>query len=131
MSAEPELVVELDRPDWLPGETLTGRVRLGAALAASSGTLQLEVGWRTVSQGQADTGEVQAEEVPGESPAEKPFAAPLPAAPLSYEGKLLSIRWSVTARVSRLGGPAVTAEVPFRLGRAESQAIPTSPPSLT
>ena len=117
MSAEPELVVELDRPDWLPGETLTGRVRLGSELAASSGTLQLQVTWQTVSGGQKDSGEVPGEEVPGELPTEKPFAAQLPAAPLSYEGKLLSVRWSVTARVSRRGGPAVTAEVPFRLGR--------------
>jgi hypothetical protein len=122
VSAAPELVIELDRADWLPGETLTGRLRLGPALAEASGAVRVEAVWETVSEAQPDRGAVPVEERPGGSPAERPFEAKLPTAPLSYQGQLLSIRWSVTASVSRHGGPAATAEAPFRLGRAAAAA---------
>jgi hypothetical protein len=128
VSGAAELVIELDRGDWLPGETLRGRLRLSPALAAASGTVHVEVGWRTESDAQPDHGSVPAEEQPGASPEEWSFTATLPAAPLSYEGLQMSIRWHVTAQVTPAGGPAQTAEAPFRLGRVAPITAPAAPP---
>jgi hypothetical protein len=120
-----ELTVELDRTDWSPGETLTGRVRLSPELADAAGTLRVEVGWVSES-GAAEQEQDQqpAEEGPADGDGRR-FTFPLPPAPLSYEGVLMKLRWRVRAEVS-VGRRKTSAEATFRLGRV-APVVPLSP----
>jgi hypothetical protein len=119
-----ELTVELDRADWSPGETLTGRVRLAPELADAAGTLRVEVGWVSESGAEPEQDQQPAEEGPADGGGRR-FTFPLPPAPLSYEGVLMKLRWRVRAEVSA-GRRKASAEATFRLGRV-APVVPLSP----
>src|SRR5262245_1517491 len=109
------MTVELDRADWSPGETLTGRVRLSPELADAAGTLRVEVGWVSESGAEPEQDMQPAEEGPADGGGRR-FTFALPPAPLSYEGVLMKLRWRVRAEVS-VGRRKTSAEATFRLGR--------------
>jgi hypothetical protein len=96
--------IELEREEYEPGETLIGVVCLNPDLGTVDG-VEVRVGWRTEGKGNTDRGEVYREALavpPDVQPAHGAnlgFAVRLPAAPLSYDGVIVKIRWWVEARV--------------------------------
>ena len=84
--------------------------------------LEISVMWRTEGKGTEDFGVHFFDCVAGEKMHEaldRPqnhVCTTLPAAPLSYEGRLINIRWCVRLRLFLVDSRKITAEQPFYLG---------------
>jgi hypothetical protein len=132
--ADAALTVELDRERWQPGERLSGRLRLDAAWGAAA-AVRLELSWRAGDEPEpSDSGEGHSEVHTAEAgplfdAGERRFALPLPAAPLSYEGALVRIRWRLVAQAERADGQIAEIETPFLLGQVEPAAAPPAGPA--
>ncbi len=78
--------------------------------------------WRTEGKGTEDFGVHHFQSLPEEDLSEVcsgnpiPIVTTLPSSPLSYEGRLLSIRWCVRLRLYLKDGREFSAERPFTLG---------------
>ncbi len=84
--------------------------------------LEISVMWRTEGKGSEDFGVHFFDCVAGQDLHEviakhqNHVCTTLPAAPLSYEGRLISIRWCVRLRLFLVDSRKITAEQPFYLG---------------
>jgi hypothetical protein len=122
MNASP-LTIELDRTDYDPGETLTGRFTVDADVGPLVKNVEVAVYWITEGKGgedrayqyrqvrSAEAGPLVDEQGAGS------FAVPLPFAPLSYRGVLLKVLWQVRVKLTLVGGAVCEDSLPFRLGR--------------
>ena len=78
--------------------------------------------WCTEGKGSEDLGVHLFESVTREQLTERPLNQPrhvstvLPCYPLSYEGRMMKIRWCVRLRLYLSDGREITAEQPFYLG---------------
>jgi hypothetical protein len=96
--------IELEREAYQPGETLLGAVCLDPDLGIVD-SVEVRVCWRTEGKGNTDRGEVRREAlavpVGGLSPQGLTlgFSVRLPTGPLSYDGVIVKVRWSVEARL--------------------------------
>lgn len=84
------------RQAYRPGETLSGRV--GWQLDRRPRSLEIVLFWHTEGKGSRDSGVAErlVREDPGER-GEMKFSFTLPAAPVSFSGKLVGLIWSVEA----------------------------------
>jgi hypothetical protein len=84
--------------------------------------LEVSVMWCTEGKGNDDLGVHLFESFNREQLAQQPLNQPrqvntmLPNYPLSYEGRLMKIRWCVRLRLYLSDGREITAEQPFYLG---------------
>lgn len=100
-----------------PGDMLRGSVRWTALEPPRLLVAQLV--WRTEGKGDPDTAVEARQEWAGPGPAgTQEFALPVPAGPLSYHGKLISILWAVE----------VATERPDGLHKTEITVSPTGEP---
>ncbi|MSR60352.1 MAG: hypothetical protein EXS05_22375 [Planctomycetaceae bacterium] len=124
--SHPQLTFELDQNDWGAGETLTGRYRLPTEIAATARSVEIAVSWNSEGKGDDDRA-IQSRQTRAALEDELfdasgcgTFSVELPAAPLSYDGLIVKIVWSVQVRVEVAGGGWFDESNIFRLGRVES-----------
>ncbi|MCA9132463.1 MAG: hypothetical protein KDA45_04890 [Planctomycetales bacterium] len=111
-----------------PGETLEFEYCLKRVSAEMIDHLELSVMWCTEGKGSEDLGVHLFESVSAEQLLSQPLAGcatlrgtrrvatVLPSYPLSYEGRLMKIRWCIRLRLYLADGREITAEQPFYLG---------------
>jgi hypothetical protein len=129
----------LDSPTahYQPGERLTGRFMVDSSQGRAVRAAELSVLWYTAGAGDEDLAVHHFERLVDESA--RPldlrvphrFATELPPSPLSYDGQIVKVCWSVRLRLFLPQAQEVVAEVPFRLGNVPSavKAETTGPPN--
>lgn len=107
---------------YLPGEVLSGSFWAPPLDDLVPKAAELSVLWYTEGKGDEDMAvhhfqryEYRADSLDDWSCPGK-FSTPLPNSPLSYDGFILKILWTVRLRVFYPNGRSVTIESPFRLG---------------
>lgn len=111
-----------ERRIYSPGETLGGEYGIATSLLREAKIVEVSVLWCTEGKGGQDMavhafdrhsvsrGSWFTPGYPGH------FHTVLPQSPLSYEGRIVKIRWCVRVRVFRGWGRDVVIEEPFTLG---------------
>lgn len=105
-----------------PGDTLDFEFSIHRVPAESIDGLEASVLWFTEGKGSEDIGVHFFERLSGTQLSQTPLQTPrlmstkLPHCPLSYEGRLMKIRWCVRLRLFLKGGREISAEQPFYLG---------------
>lgn len=99
------IAIELDREDarYRAGDRIVGAV-IVASLPEDSRGIDLVVKWRTRGDGNTDTEDavthrLALDGVARGKPARIPFAASLPAGPVTYLGKTINVEWFVAAQL--------------------------------
>ncbi len=128
--SEDSLSVMLDRREFTPGETLRGAYQLARADLNRVEEVEVTIGWHTEGDG-LEARAVEHREVhrPGDGSLDRngsgKFSVILPASPLSYQGMLIKVCWTVQARAS-FSGEQRNAEAPFQLGHV-ARVVADSP----
>jgi len=113
---------------YMPGDELKFSFQM---LAIDSGTLsavETSVVWFTEGKGNEDLGVHFFQRLSGEAITDRDWSQPqsistiLPDSPLSYEGRLLKIRWCIRVRAYLTDGTDLVSQEPFYLG-AETTEI--------
>jgi hypothetical protein len=110
------------QPALEPGEELEFDYKLLRMTGEQVDALEISVMWYTEGKGSEDIGVHLFQRLTGDELGSLPFDVPrklvtaLPASPLSYEGKLLKIRWCIRMRLFLTSGKEVTAQKTFYLG---------------
>ena len=105
-----------------PAETLAFEYCLKRVTPAMIDRLEVSVMWCTEGKGGDDLGVHLFESFTREQLSGQPLhqarevSTVLPAYPLSYEGRLMKIRWCIRLRLYLSDGREITAEQPFYLG---------------
>ena len=107
--------IEVEQTELRAGGTVKGRVVLTPSDDEASRRVELAVLWETEGKGNTDIGvayfAVLADGDPAAARRTHSFEAPLPLAPLTYDGRTLRIRWLVRAkRLARAGKDYVVDE---------------------
>lgn len=126
-----QLAAEL--PVYAPGDLLTGRFFVENPGQENVRAAELSVLWYTAGKGEEDLavhffermglerrglerrGAEEASRLDLRTP--RPFEVRLPLSPISYDGAIVKVCWSVRVRVFLSRGQEVVAEMPFRLGQ--------------
>ncbi|MFK8112232.1 MAG: hypothetical protein AB8B91_08510 [Rubripirellula sp.] len=125
---------------YVAGENLTAKWRISRVPLDEIQGLEVSVLWHTEGKGDEDlhvhhfhrVNEGQVRRV-GLADQQSVHCA-LPATPLSYHGKLISVRWCIRLRLFLVSGREIVAEQPFHLvaaGSGSLQKIPGSDVSTT
>lgn len=127
MSA-PAVEVTLSKLEFAPGESLTGTLRWGSGNPPAG--LRLVLGFHTEGKGTTDHVDVDEQSVSApQRPGEFDFRFALPAAPYTFDGALISLRWHVNAVVGRDRVQAAFTFSPWvetvRLQAVKEAEIPT------
>ena len=107
---------------YLPGTPLRGSGTAYAVRQEDISAVELSVMWYTEGKGDEDLDVHYFRRIPlatdDDSSAAEPFRfeTTLPDAPLSYNGRILRVRWCVRMRVFLRRGKELFEEEPFRLG---------------
>lgn len=105
-----------------PAETLEFEYCLKRITAEMVDRLEVSVMWYTEGKGSEDLGVHYFESLSGTSLTSRSINEPrqvttvLPSHPLSYEGRLMKIRWCIRLRLYLRDGREISAEQPFYLG---------------
>lgn len=119
-----EIDIRLDgrRIKYQPGETLSGEFVLHGLRRSDLRAVEVSVLWFTDGKGDQDLHVHHFQRWSGEQGGwidpRRPFrfATVLPPSPLSYEGLIIRVCWSVRVRVFLEQDRQMVAELPFRLG---------------
>jgi hypothetical protein len=130
-STEPSVNIRLEGNGrgFRPGETLAGEYAFDDLPADQAKHIEVSVLWFTEGKGDEDLAvhefwRINLEENRGVSlPQLQRFSTVLPNSPLSYDGRIVKIRWCVRVRAFLQGGKEVFGQKVFRLG-----AVPAVPP---
>jgi hypothetical protein len=128
MSAEPAIVIRLDGdgPVYRPGETLSGQYWIKSLGPDPLKAIEVSVLWHTEGKGDEDMAVHEfwrrdTDEVLPINPAQpERFSTILPDSPLSYEGRIIKLRWCVRVRAFPQRGKEVVGEKRFQLGSVPS-----------
>lgn len=131
---EPLLSIQLfdHLPSHLPGDTLRCDYQIDAVGEDDVQAIEISVLWYTEGKGDGDMGvhyferHLANDEMAGDLRQLRRLAATLPNSPLSYQGKLIEIRWCVRLRVFLKRGRSVTLDHPFWLGPPPKNAPESS-----
>ncbi len=110
------------QPRFEPAELLEFEFRVQRVTLAEVDRLEISVMWYTEGKGTEDFGVHLFQSLFGDELAPvidgrpHPIVTTLPASPLSYEGRLLNIRWCTRLRLYLNDGREISAEKPFYLG---------------
>jgi hypothetical protein len=130
---EPAILIRLDGASttYQPGESLSGEYRLESVERDQIQAIEVSVLWSTEGKGdedlavhefwrrEADTGDWMNPSRP------ERFSTTLPASPLSYEGRIVKIRWCIRVRVFLERGAELVGQKDFRLGGIPPAASPS------
>lgn len=117
-------MIGLDSPSlrFAPGEVLVGEYTIDLPLKQFATAVEASVIWTTSGKGEEDVGVHFFESLPKQTLSSEQLRRPhristvLPRSPLSYEGVILQVRWSVRLRVF-VDGKQFTEDLVFQLGR--------------
>lgn len=110
------------QPGYMPSERLEFEYRLQNLPASAINSVEASVVWYTEGKGSEDLGVHFFQRLTGIDIAAidwnvaRRLVTELPASPLSYEGRLLKIRWCIRVRVYLNDGREIKGEQPFYLG---------------
>ncbi len=110
------------QPTYMPHDVLEFEYRVSNIAPQSIAAVEVSVVWLTEGKGSEDLGVHFFQRLTGNSLASTNWTnpqivrAPLPEAPLSYEGNLLKISWCVRVRFYLNDGTELVAQQPFYLG---------------
>ncbi len=110
------------QPRLEPNELLEFEYRVQRVAFEEVDRLEISVMWYTEGKGSEDFGVHLFESFSGETLRKiidddcHPMVTTLPAAPFSYEGRMLNVRWCVRLRLYMKDGRTISAEKPFYLG---------------
>ncbi len=111
---------------YQPGEILSGQYTVDSASPSDIGAVETSVLWYSEGKGDED---LAVHEFWRKSSEDGDFIDPrrperfsttLPQSPLSYDGRIIKIRWCVRVRAF-VGRKEIVAEEPFQLGNVPSQ----------
>lgn len=114
------------QPSLMPGDVLICEYSVGLSDEALPNAIETSVLWITEGKGEEDIGVHFFERRNKLAITRGTFNHPqristvVPASPLSYDGKILKIRWCVRVRVFMPDGQIVTEEEFFQLGTVQS-----------
>jgi hypothetical protein len=128
MTSGPQVAIVLEgrSPSYAPGEVLTGEYRVETLNPAQIKAIELSILWFTEGKGDEDLG---VHFFQRRSPEEDavfdprqcvPFSTVLPNSPLSYDGRIVKIRWCVRVRLFLPRGESLVQEELFQLGAVPS-----------
>ncbi len=100
---EPWIETRLEKDAWCGGETLRGTVRLGNISQDDVKAAEALVMWFTEGKGDTDAAIVATVPIDPRG-AGTPISATLPLLPLSYQGGLLKLLWTVRVRIDMRRG---------------------------
>jgi hypothetical protein len=110
------------QPGYMPGDELKCHVHLNEITPNSITAIETSIAWYTEGKGNEDLGVHFFQRLAGETLHERDWSKPLliesilPESPLSYEGRLLKIRWCIRVRAYLVDGSELVAQEPFYLG---------------
>jgi hypothetical protein len=110
------------KSSYIPGDELTFEVSIDEIEPKTISTIETSVVWYTEGKGNEDLGVHFFQRLSGEAVLNRdwekpqPITTPLPHSPLSYEGRLLKIRWCMRVRVYLNDGHELVKQEPFFLG---------------
>jgi hypothetical protein len=124
MSAEPTIVIRLDGEtlSYRPGEKFSGHYRIKSLEELSVKAIEASVLWYTEGKGDEDMAihefwRRDADDVYPIDPARpERFSTTLPNSPLSYEGRILKLRWCIRVRAFPSRGKEIVSDKIFQLG---------------
>jgi hypothetical protein len=133
VSTEPTVVIRLDGdgPVYRPGETLSGQYWIKSLDPSQVTAIEASVLWHTEGKGDEDMAvhEFWRREIdPGlaiDLGVPERFSTTLPSSPLSYEGRIVKVRWCVRVRAFLHRGRDVVGQRQFQLG-----SVPPVKPDL-
>jgi hypothetical protein len=128
--SEPHVELNLldDKPWYAPGDTLQCAYRCRDVDLASLQAIETSVLFHTEGKGQEDIGvhffrRMPRREIgPDDLQRTLRFVVHLPSSPLSYDGAIIKVRWSVRVRLFFRRGRHATFERQFRMGCTSSPA---------
>jgi hypothetical protein len=112
----------------MPGDRLTGEVQIDAAPPQDIQAVEVSVMWRTEGKGDEDLGvhyferQTSAGELRGRLHELRTFVTTLPASPLTYDGRIVKIRWCARVRLFLSDGREYLFDQPFQLGNVPGPA---------
>jgi hypothetical protein len=135
MKDEPAVKIRIDGNGWTycPGETLSGEYFFENLPFSEGKTLEVSIAWITEGKGEEDMAVHEfwrtdlEEERSVDLSQPRHFTTTLPYSPLSYDGRIVKIRWCVRVRAFFHGGKEVFGQKFFRLG--EVPPVPNFPAS--
>jgi len=115
------LSIVLDGVAFEPGETLRGSYQLVSAELSRLEEVEVTVGWHTEGKGRQARGVEHCQvHRTGDGSLDRDgsgkFSAMLPASPLSYDGILIKVCWTVQVRARFSGSGQLDSEKAFQLG---------------
>jgi hypothetical protein len=124
MNDEPAVIIRLhdDGRVHRPGETLSGEYWIESLDAVQIKAVEASVLWHTEGKGDEDMAVAEfwrrdaADDLPIIPQLPETFRAILPNSPLSYDGRIVKVRWCVRVRVLLHRGKDVVGERAFQLG---------------
>jgi hypothetical protein len=124
MSADPAVVIRLDGdgPVYRPGETLLGQYWIKSLGPDQLKAIEVSVLWHTEGKGDEDMAVHEFwrrdadEGLPINAAQPERFSTILPNSPLSYDGRIIKLRWCVRVRAFPQRGKEVVGEKRFQLG---------------
>jgi hypothetical protein len=122
--SEPRVIIRFDGNGrvYRSGESLAGEYRLTSIDPKQIKAVEVSVLWSSEGKGDDDmavhdfrrlsleNGDIINPKIPGR------FSAILPNSPLTYEGRIVKLRWCTRVRVFMNGNREVVGELQFRLG---------------
>lgn len=116
------------QPGYMPGDELKFNFQMQAIDPGTLSAVETSVVWFTEGKGNEDLGVHFFQRLSGEAITDRDWSQPqsistiLPDSPLSYEGRLLKIRWCIRVRAYLTDGTDLVSQEPFYLG-AETTEI--------
>jgi hypothetical protein len=115
------LSIELDGVAFEPGETLRGSYQIVSAELSRLEEVEVTVGWHTEGKGRQARGVehcqvFRARDGSLDRGGTGKFSATLPSSPLSYDGILIKVCWTVQVSARFSGSGQLESEKAFQLG---------------
>ncbi len=128
MGAEPAIIIRLEGNGrvYRPGESLCGEYWIQSLPGDQLKAIEASVLWYTEGKGDEDMAvqEFWRRDFDAECSLDpsrpEPFGVRLPGSPLSYEGRIVKIRWCVRVRVFLQRGKELLGQKVFQLGDVPS-----------
>ncbi len=138
MNAEPSVSIRFDDPDrvYAPGDVLLGEYMFNDLESELVKSVEASILWFSEGKGDEDMAVLDFRRFCADDGApmnvDRPtrFEAKLPNSPLSYDGRIVYIRWCVRVRAILRRGRDVLGEKEFRLGDVKPPPIPKEIPPL-
>jgi hypothetical protein len=128
MSSEPIVVIRFDGEGsaYRPEDTLSGQYWIKSLDAEQVKAIEVSVLWHTEGKGDEDMAVHEFwrrdadDGIPLDAAQPERFSTTLPNSPLSYQGRIVKLRWCVRVRAFLHRGKELVGEKEFQLGSVPS-----------